>query len=195
MKKALLPLALGLSLFAQTLPEATTIEVRLIDSIDSSKAKTGDTFAASVNSDVVVNGRTLVAKGSNARVKLVDLDKSGKMTGKTELAVVLDNVTASGQVIPVQTGEVTRVSGSQTKNTALKTGVGAGIGAAIGAIAGGGKGAAIGAGVGGAAGAGSQIFTKGQKVQIPSESVLRFTTSASANLPRVARPAPTRKNQ
>jgi hypothetical protein len=189
MKMTLLWLGLALSAFgqrnqqnAQRIPQATTIEVRLIDSIDSSKAAEGDTFAASVTEDVIVRSRTVLAKGADARVRLVDLNKSGKIKGKTELAVVLDSVVANGRSVQVQSGEVTRVSGSQGKNTAVKTGIGAGIGAAIGAIAGGGKGAAIGAGVGGAAGAGSQIFTKGQKVQIPSETVLRFTLTAAANL-------------
>lgn len=189
MKMTLLWLGLALSAMgqrntqtAQRIPAATTIEVRLIDSIDSSKAAEGDTFAASLTEDVIVRSRTVVAKGADARVKLVDLNRSGKIKGKTELAVVLDSIVVNGNTVQVQTGEVTRVSGSQGKNTAVKTGIGAGIGAAIGAIAGGGKGAAIGAGVGGAAGAGSQIFTKGQKVQIPSETVLRFTLTAPARV-------------
>jgi hypothetical protein len=50
------------------------------------------------------------------------------------------------------------------------------VGAIIGGIAGGGKGAAIGAGAGAAAGAGSQVFMKGQRVRIPSETSLYFTT-------------------
>ncbi len=182
-------MGLAISAFGQSIPEATTIEVRLIDSIDSSKAKVNDTFAASVTEDVVVNGRTLVPRSADARVKLVDLAQSGKIKGRTELAVVLDSVVVRGRTIRVETGEVTQVSGSQGKDTAVKTGVGAGIGAAIGAIVGGGKGAAIGAAAGGAAGAGSQIFTKGQKVVVPSETVLRFTTSHDVRLTSNVAPA------
>jgi hypothetical protein len=48
------------------------------------------------------------------------------------------------------------------------------VGAIIGAIAGGGKGAAIGAGAGSAAGAGVQVFTRGQQVKVPSETLLEF---------------------
>jgi len=51
---------------------------------------------------------------------------------------------------------------------------GAVFGAIIGTIAGGGKGAAIGAGAGSAAGAGVQVFTKGEKVKVPSEALLEF---------------------
>ncbi len=125
----------------------------------------------------MVSGRVIVPRGADAVLTLVNLDKSGKFKGSTELAVRLTSLTVNGNVVPIETGDVTRVSGSQGKNTALKTGIGAGIGAALGAIFGGGKGAAIGAGSGAAAGAGSQVFTKGQKVQIPSETVLRFLTT------------------
>ncbi len=159
----------------RTLPANTAIHVRLIDTIDSSKATEGQTFAAALTNPLPPGG----VANANATVRLINLEKSGKFKGQTGLAVVLDSVVLNGRTVNVETGTVTRTSGSQGKNTALKTGIGAGVGAAIGAIAGGGKGAAIGAGVGGAAGAASQIFTKGQKVQIPSETVLSFTTSSA----------------
>ena len=57
----------------------------------------------------------------------------------------------------------------------LVVGASAGIGAAIGAIAGGGKGAAIGAGVGGGGATAVQVLTKGEKLNIPSETKLEFT--------------------
>lgn len=164
------------------IPATTVINVRLIDTIDSSKASEGQTFNASLVDPIVVRGREVAPRGANATVRLLDLEKSGKFKGRTGLGIVLDTLTVNGRAVNVETGTVTKTSGSQGKNTAVKTGVGAGIGAAIGAIAGGGKGAAIGAGVGGAAGAASQIFTGGKKVQIPSETVLTFTTTAPTRL-------------
>ncbi len=59
-------------------------------------------------------------------------------------------------------------------DTAKKVGGGAAVGAIIGAIAGGGKGAAIGAGVGAGAGTAVQVFTRGQQVKVPSETLLEF---------------------
>jgi hypothetical protein len=167
---------------ARNIPATTVINVRLIDTIDSSKASEGQVFNASLADPVIVRGREVAPRGANATVRLLDLEKSGKFKGSTGLGVVLDTITIEGRAVNVETGTVTKTSGSQGKNTAVKTGVGAGIGAAIGAIAGGGKGAAIGAGVGGAAGAASQIFTKGKKVQIPSETVLTFTTTSATRL-------------
>ncbi|MCX6613730.1 MAG: hypothetical protein NTW74_23150 [Acidobacteria bacterium] len=182
MKNILMILGLCAAVFGQRIPASSPIAVSLIESIDSSKATEGQTYRASVAEAVVVNGREIVPRGADAVVTLVNLDKSGKFKGSTQLAVRLTSLSVNGRSVNVETGEVTRVSGGQGKNTALKTGIGAGIGAAIGAIAGGGRGAAIGAGSGAAAGAGSQIFTKGQKVQIPSETVLRFLTTRQVRL-------------
>jgi len=177
MKTILVILGISAMAFGQRIPASSPIAVSLIESIDSSKANEGQTYQASVAEDVMVNGKVLVPRGADATVTLVNLDESGKFKGSTKLAVRLTSLTVDGNAVPVETGDVTRVSKSQGKNTAVKTGIGAGIGAALGAIFGGGKGAAIGAGSGAAAGAGSQIFTKGQKVQIPSETVLRFLTT------------------
>jgi hypothetical protein len=60
------------------------------------------------------------------------------------------------------------------KNTALKTGGGAAVGAILGGLLGGGKGAAIGAASGGGLGAGVNGVTKGQQVQIPTETLVTF---------------------
>ena len=182
MKHIVMILCLASAAWSQRIPAQSPIQVRLIEMIDSSKAEEGQTYRASVAEPVVINGRTLVDKDADATVKLVRLDRGGKFKGSTQLAVTLTSVTVDGRPVDVETGDVNRVSGSQGKNTAVKTGIGAGIGAAIGAIFGGGKGAAIGAGSGAAAGAGSQIFTKGQKVQIPSETVLRFLTTQQVML-------------
>lgn len=182
MKNFVMFLCMAIAAPGQRIPASSPIAVSLIESIDSSKDSEGQTYRASVAEAIVVNGKELVPRGADATVTLVNLDKSGKFKGSTELAVRLTSLTVNGRAVAIETGDVTRVSGSQGKNTALKTGIGAGIGAAIGAIAGGGKGAAIGAGSGAAAGAGSQIFTKGQKVQIPSETVLRFLTTKVARL-------------
>ncbi len=183
MKNVMMIFCLAAAGMAQGIPANTTIEVRLIEGIDSSKAEEGQRYRASVATAVVLNGKTVVARGSSATVKLVDLDQGGKFKGSTQLAVTLTSLIVDGQRVNVSAGEVVRASGGQGKDTAMKTGVGAGIGAAIGAIAGGGRGAAIGAGVGGAAGAGSQLFTHGKKVQIPSETILYFQLKRAAVAP------------
>ena len=61
-------------------------------------------------------------------------------------------------------------------------GGGAAVGAILGGILGGGKGAAIGAATGGGVGAGANAVTRGQQVQIPSETLIRFRLTNPVSL-------------
>jgi hypothetical protein len=122
----------------------------------------------------MVNGQTVIPRGADATVKLVDAKESGKLTGTAELTLSLQSVRVNGRMVDINTQSVSRESGSRGARTAKIAGGTAAVGAIIGAIAGGGKGAAIGAGAGAAAGAGAEVVTKGQKVKIPSETRLTF---------------------
>ncbi len=106
---------------------------------------------------------------------MVEVDRSGKVSGLARLNVELVQLTTSdGQHIKVNTGAFERKADTTHKKDAAKVGIGAAIGAAIGAMAGGGKGAAIGAGVGGGAGAGDVLLTRGKEAEIPVETRLSF---------------------
>jgi hypothetical protein len=158
------------------IPQGTEITVRTIDSIDSERAREGDTFRASLEDPLEVDGNVIAPKGADAIVRLAGEKDSGKLTGRTVLTISLESVNIDGRQVPIRTSSVSQESKSRGARTAKSAaGVGA-VGAIIGAIAGGGKGAAIGAGAGAAAGAGGQVFMKGQRVKVPSETVLTFTT-------------------
>jgi hypothetical protein len=146
----------------------------MIDAVDSQTAKEGDVFRASLDQSVMVNGQTVIQRGADAQVKLVQAQQSGKFTGKTELTLSLWSVTASGKVIEINTQNITKASDSRGAQTAKVAGGAAAAGAVIGAIAGGGKGAAVGAGAGAAGGAAVQAATKGQRVKVASETLLTF---------------------
>src|SRR5579871_211596 len=164
------------------LPAGTEITVRLIDSIDSEKNDEGDEFKATLEDPIKLGDTVVAPKGANAKVKLVAEKDSGKLTGRTELSVRLLSIAVDGKFVPVNTSRVTEGSGSRGVRTAKTAAAVGAVGAIIGAIAGGGQGAAIGAGAGAAAGAGSQVFMKGQRVRIPSETVLTFTTEGIVSL-------------
>jgi hypothetical protein len=145
-------LSLMVAQVPRELPTGTEISVRLIDSIDSERDNAGDTFRASLEDPISLNGDVVLPKGADVRVRLTKEKESGKFTGKAELTIELVSVTANGQTIPVDTTSVTEYSNSRGANTAKKAAAVGAVGAIIGAIAGGGKGAAIGAGAGAAAG-------------------------------------------
>jgi len=164
------------------LPAGTSIVVRLIDGVDSEVNRVGQTFAASIDEPVMVNGETVIPRGADVVVKLVDSKESGKFTGKSELTLDLVSVKVDGRVVDLNTETVSRESSSRGQRTAKVAGGTAVVGAIIGAIAGGGKGAAIGAAAGGAAGAGAEVVTKGQRVKIPSETRLTFALDTPVRL-------------
>jgi hypothetical protein len=157
------------------IPTGTPITVRMIESVDSNVARLGQTFRASVDEPVSVNGQTVIPRGADAVVKLVEDQQSGKFQGKTVLTLALMGITINGQTIDTTTGAVSQASSSRGARTAGVVGGGTALGAIIGALAGGGRGAAIGAASGAAVGAGAQVITKGQQVKIPSETRLNFT--------------------
>jgi hypothetical protein len=164
-------------------PQGTQIAVRLIDAIDSSKNKEGDLFKASLDAPLTTAGGVLAPKGATAVVRLAAAKQSGTFRGRAELTVELATVTIDGQPVAFTTSSVSQQSGSQGAKTAKTAAAVGAVGAVLGGIFGGGKGAAIGAGAGAAAGAGSQVLLGGQRVRIPSETVLTFTTGALVTAP------------
>ncbi len=151
------------------IPSGTPITVRMIDAVDSKVSHLGQTFRASVDEPVVINGQTVIPRGADAVAKLVEDQQSGKFEGKTILTLALTDITINGQMIDTTTGDVTRASSSRGARTAKVVGGATALGAIIGALAGGGRGAAIGAASGAAVGGGAEVLTKGQQVKISSQ--------------------------
>ena len=156
-------------------PAGTPLVVRMIDSVDSEKTRLGETFRASIDDPVLLDNQTVIPRGADAVVKLVEDRQSGKITGKTVLTLSLMQVMVNGRMVDVSSGDVSQASSSRGARSAKVIGGATALGAIIGAVAGGGKGAAIGAGSGAAVGTGAEVFTKGQRVKIPSETRLTFT--------------------
>jgi len=158
-----------------TVSAGTNIVVRMIDNVDSQQARVGQTFKASLDQPVVLNGETVFPQGADVTTVLTDAQSSGKFEGKASLTLDIQSIRANGRDYKVKTTGVAETSGARGNKTAKVVGGTAALGAIIGAIAGGGKGAAIGAGAGAATGAGVQAVTSGQQVKIPSETRLTFT--------------------
>jgi hypothetical protein len=161
-----------------TVDSGTQLTIRLVDAIDSEKNQTGDTFHATLNIPLTVNGEEAIPSGADVTGHLVEVKSAGKFAGQSIVVLQLDSIAAGGKSYNIQSDKYSKQGSSRGKNTAEKVGGGAAIGAIIGAIAGGGKGAAIGAAAGGGVGGGVQAATKGQQIKLPSETVLNFTLQA-----------------
>lgn len=163
-------------------PSGTTLAVRLVDAVDSETATQGQTFHATLDSPLAVDGNVVIPAGYAVEGHVVQVQSAGKFAGQSLLVLQLDRMKAGDNYYNIQTDQYKRQGSSRGKNTAEKVGAGAGIGALIGAIAGGGKGAAIGAAAGGGLGAGAQAVTHGQQIKLPSETVLNFTLQAPVSV-------------
>jgi hypothetical protein len=155
----------------------------MVDSVDSQRDTVGQLFKASMDEPVTDSaGNTVIPRGADVTVKLVDDKQSGKIEGKTILTLDIVSVKVNGREVEIDTTAITQESGSRTARSGKVIGGTAAVGAIIGAIAGGGKGAAIGAGAGAGAGTAAQMATKGQRVRVPSETRLTFTLQQPVRL-------------
>ena len=156
-----------------TVPSGTAVTVRTIDPINSDKTDIGDTFQATLEDAIVVDGRTVFPKGADVTLRVARVDESSGITGSEDISLELAEIKTGGRAYAVNSSDA-QVSAKNRSSESIKViGGTAVLGAIIGAIAGGGKGAAIGAATGAGAGAAIQAI-RGQKVEIAPESVLQF---------------------
>ena len=152
------------------IPAGTPITIRMIDSIDSTKTAASERFRASIDDPVVVGSQTVIPRGANCTVQIVQVQEN------KEMAVKLYDVTVKGKAYDVVAGyaELQAQGTSKGKKAGRRALLGGGVGAGIGAIAGGGKGAAIGAAAGAGLGAISGAAAKGKTLKVPSETRMSF---------------------
>jgi hypothetical protein len=147
----------------------------MIDGIDSDTNRIGERFRASLQENLVVEGRIAAPKGTDVYGRLAAAREAGRLAGRSELKLELTDIVLNNQPQPIMTGAYEVAGKARGGSTAKKTAGGAAVGAVIGGIAGGGRGAAIGAGVGGGAGAATNVITRGERVRVPSETLIEFT--------------------
>jgi outer membrane lipoprotein SlyB len=166
-----------------TVPAGTRILIRMVDSIDSTKQKTGDRFTASLETNLQAEDTVVAPRGSQLYGRLAQAASAGRMSGSSELTLELTDIVINGTAYPLLTSTYEVKGKGEGGNTAKKVVGGAGLGALIGGIAGGGKGAGIGAAAGAATGTAVAGAKKGQQLQIPSETLLEFRLQQPVSLP------------
>jgi hypothetical protein len=158
-----------------TIPAGTTIPVRVTQTLSSATAQQGQSFSGALASDVVADGLVAIRQGTGVSGRVTAVQEAAHYKGNSLLSVELVSINRRGDALSVSTQPYSVEGKGRGKNTVAKVGGGAALGAIIGAIAGGGRGAAIGSAAGAGVGAGANTITRGEQVQIPSESVVNFT--------------------
>ncbi|MFT4112824.1 BON domain-containing protein [Silvibacterium sp.] len=175
-----------------TLPQGTVVPVRMIDTLDSANAQPNQSFRATLAGDLIADGMVALPQGTVVIGRVTDAKDAAHFKGSSLLTIELTSVEVHGHTLALVTDTFSKEGAGRGKNTLAKSGGGAAFGAIVGALAGGGKGAAIGALAGGGAGAAVNGVTRGQQVQIPSESLVNFhlqsaisvTTTRALGAPR-----------
>ena len=158
-----------------TLRAGTVITVRLAEALSTDKNEKGDTFYATLDQPLVVDGFVIAEREARVEGRVVDAVRGGRGGAAAHLVLALTKIhTSDGQRVPIETAEIDQKGSPAGGENAAKVGGGAVLGAIIGAMAGGGKGAGIGAAAGGAAGAGGVLLTRGHAASLPSEYRLSF---------------------
>ena len=158
-----------------TIATGSKVVIRMIDSVNSESNKVGETFIAVLDEPISQGGVEVIPRGADVRGRIANVNEAGRIAGSAELGLELTQIIVNGIPYSITTSEYNEVGEGRGGQTAKRAGGGAAVGAIIGAIAGGKKGAAIGAGVGAGGATAVQVLTKGEKLNIPSETKLEFT--------------------
>lgn len=182
-----------------TFNAGTVIPVRIMDPLDSATTQPNQTFHGTLAADMVSSGMIAIPQGTTVLGRVVDVKNAAHFKGNSLLSIEITRIDLRDHHVAVVTDTFSKQGAGRGKNTAEKAGGGALLGTLIGALAGGGKGAAIGAIAGAGAGTGINAATRGQQVQIPSETLVNFTlqspfsvtTSRAVGSPAPANPPAT----
>ncbi len=155
-------------------PAGTEITAVLDQTLGSKTSTSGQTFTATVEAPVEIDGKVAIPKGARASGVVKDAKPAGRFKGGAGLSLGLTSIEIGGKEHAIETSDATMSSKGKGKRTAVMVGGGAAGGAGIGALAGGGKGAGIGALIGAAAGVAGAGLTGNRDITLPAETALSF---------------------
>ncbi|HUU35898.1 MAG TPA: hypothetical protein VMW48_17655, partial [Vicinamibacterales bacterium] len=166
-----------------TVPEGTTLSLRLRTAIDSGTARVEDRVEANLAETVSVGGAEVLLAGSSVAGAVAAVEGSAKVKGLASITVRFMSVAAAGRDDRYDIDATYSETARATKGEdAAKIGIGAGAGAVVGGLLGGKRGAVKGAVIGGGAGTAVVLSTKGQEVEWPAGARLTVTLKRSIDV-------------
>ena len=169
---------------AAEIPAGAHVALQLVNTVDTRTAQVGDYVYLHTASPIASGGHILVPVGSYVQATVSRAQRSGRVSGRAELAIRIETLTfpdgkeirinphlssvdaaGSGQKVDAGEGDIKQASGHDAD--AERVGTIAGTGAAIGGVA---ERSWSAAGIGGAAGAGVGLavvlLTRGKEVEL-----------------------------
>ena len=158
-----------------TIPAGTVIFARLAEPLSSDHNHAGDTFSATLDKPIIVDGWVVARRGETILGNVTTAQKAGRIKGVSQLGIELTDLTVvDGQQLPILTELWKGSAGTSHGTDAASVATTTGVGTIIGAAADGGVGAGIGAGAGAAAGLALVLLTRGKPTVLGPEALLSF---------------------
>lgn len=166
-----------------TIKQGTYVTARINQWLSSDRNQKGDTFTATLDQPIVVDGYVVAQRGETVYGRVIEAQKAGRVEGTSKLGVELTQLTlADGNQATVQSQMLSQRGPTSNGRDAAAIGGTTALGAAIGAGVDWGRGAAIGAGAGAAVGILGVLLTRGRPTVIYPESVLTFQLQAPVDV-------------
>jgi hypothetical protein len=150
---------------AVSIPAGTPLLVRMVDPVSSADPQ-GKRFAATLESDLAVNGAVVAKAGTKVYGRIQSADQARRYTGQSTLDLRLTELAVGPSTVPIMTSGYT----DKSARSGGKTARGAAAGAAIGGIVDGGDGAGKGAAIGAVASG----VKKGEVLSVSPGTLLEF---------------------
>jgi hypothetical protein len=103
------------------LPEGTPIPIHLQKALSSASSHAGDTFSATIDEPVVIDGQTVVARGTPATGRVLEAKPSASSRGSSlepgYLRIVLESVIIAGRPVMIETSSIFAKGGSREERT------------------------------------------------------------------------------
>jgi hypothetical protein len=159
-----------------TIPAGIALTIRIDQRISAKTSHAGDRFSGEVVDPVLTSDSSvIVPKGTPVGGVVAASRRRGHFKGASLLELRLTSLTLNGTEYPLATKDMAEHKKGKGKRTAGFIGGGAGLGMLVGGIATGGVGLVVGGLVGGGAGTAAAGMTGNRDLDIPAESIVRFT--------------------
>ena len=155
-------------------PAGTRLVIRMADSLDLKKHSAGHRFRGQLEGALVVDGITMVPRGTILYGTVTEASKSRRAVGSSSMAIEFQDIMINDQLFPIVTGPLV----AQTDNEAGRTVGRTARAAALGGLIDGSSGAKTGAKVG----LGASILTGGSSINIPSGTLLETELAVQLNI-------------
>ena len=184
MRLAILALSVSALSAATEIPQGSHVLLRLVNSVSTRTAREGDFVYMRTAAPIAANGEIVVPEGTYVQGVVSHTKRSGRVSGKAELAIRIETLTLPGgkviklsprlasvdsegteQKVDAQENTIKQggSKGKDAEQVAILSGTGAGLGGMVDHSW---TGAGIGAGAGAGVGLATVLLTRGREVDL-----------------------------